>query len=67
MSDFSIQQMLKSMVELGASDLHITTGTPPQIRVNGKITPMKMRSLLPADTKSICYSILTETQKRKLE
>jgi twitching motility protein PilT len=67
MAEFSIQQMLKHMVELGASDLHITTGTPPQIRVNGKMTPMKMRSLLPADTKHICYSILTETQKRKFE
>ena len=67
MSDFSIQQMLKHMVELGASDLHITTGTPPQIRVNGKMTPMKMRSLLPSDTKNICYSILTEIQKRKFE
>ena len=67
MSDFSIQQMLKTMVEHGASDLHITTGTPPQIRVNGKMTPMKMRSLLPADTKNICYSILTEIQKRKFE
>ncbi len=67
MSEFSIQQMLKTMVEQGASDLHITTGTPPQIRVNGKIMPMKMRSLLPADTKHICYSILTETQKRKFE
>lgn len=55
------------MVDLGASDLHITTGTPPQIRVNGRMTPMKMRSLLPADTKNICYSILTETQKRKFE
>jgi twitching motility protein PilT len=31
------------------------------------MTPMKMRSLLPADTKHICYSILTETQKRKFE
>ena len=67
MSDFSIQQMLKHMVELGASDLHITTGTPPQIRVNGKMTPMKMRPLLPSDTKSICYSILTEIQKSKFE
>ena len=67
MSDFSIQQMLKMMVELGASDLHITTGTPPQIRVNGKMTPMKMRPLLPSDTKSICYSILTEIQKSKFE
>jgi twitching motility protein PilT len=67
MSDFSIQQMLKHMVEVGASDLHITTGTPPQIRVNGKMTPMKMRPLLPSDTKSICYSILTEIQKSKFE
>ncbi len=67
MSEFSIQQMLRHMVDLGASDLHITTGTPPQIRVNGRMTPMKMRSLLPADTKNICYSILTETQKRKFE
>ena len=67
MSDFSIQQMLKTMVEHGASDLHITTGTPPQIRVNGKMTPMKMRSLLPSDTKNICYSILTDIQKRKFE
>lgn len=67
MSEISIQLLLKTMVENGASDLHITTGSPPQIRVNGKMTPMKMRNLLPADTKHICYSILTETQKRKFE
>ncbi len=67
MAEFSIQQMLNTMVENGASDLHITTGTPPQIRVNGKMTPMKMRALTPADTKNICYSILTEMQKRKFE
>jgi twitching motility protein PilT len=59
--------MLKQMVEAGASDLHITTGTPPQVRINGKMTPMKMRALLPNDTKHICYSILTESQKRKFE
>ena len=67
MSEISIQLLLKTMVENGASDLHITTGSPPQIRVNGKMTPMKMRNLLPTDTKHICYSILTETQKRKFE
>ena len=55
------------MVQEGASDLHITTGTPPQIRVNGHMTPIKMRTLLPADTKQICYSILTEAQKHKFE
>jgi twitching motility protein PilT len=67
MSEFSIQQMLKTMVENGASDLHITTGTPPQVRINGKMSPMKMPTLLPADTKHICYSILTEAQKRRFE
>ncbi len=67
MSDISIQQLLKTMVESGASDLHITTSSPPQIRINGKMTPMKTRALQPSDTKQICYSILTETQKRKFE
>ena len=67
MSDISIQQLLKTMVENGASDLHITTGTAPQIRVNGKIKPLKMAALQPAETKTICYSILTEQQKRKFE
>lgn len=67
MSDISIQQLLKTMVENGASDLHITTGTAPQIRVNGKIKPLKIAALQPAETKMICYSILTEQQKRKFE
>ena len=67
---FSIQQMLHTMVQAGASDLHITTGTTPMIRVNGHMTPLAVpgtRVLLPADTKQICYSILTEAQKRKFE
>ena len=65
--NFSIQQLLHTMVQAGASDLHITTGTPPQIRVDGQMTPIKMRTMLPADTKHICYSILTDAQKRKFE
>ncbi len=67
---FSIQQLLHTMVQAGASDLHITTGTTPMIRVNGKMTPAAVpgsRILMPADTKHICYSILTEAQKRKFE
>ncbi len=69
-SGFSIQQMLHTMVQAGASDLHITTGTVPMIRVNGHMTPLAVpgsRVLMPADTKQICYSILTEAQKRKFE
>jgi twitching motility protein PilT len=58
------------MVQAGASDLHLTTGAVPMIRVNGKMQPVplpNMRTLMPADTKNVCYSILTEAQKRKFE
>ena len=62
-----IHQLLKAMVEQGASDLHISTGTPPQVRINGHMLPMKLPHLLPADTKQLCYSILTDAQKRRFE
>ncbi len=55
------------MVEKGASDLHITTGTPPQLRIDGSLVPLKMPPLTPADTKQLCYSILTEDQKVHFE
>lgn len=63
----NMHQLLKTMVENGSSDLHLTTGTSPQIRIDGHITPMKMPALLPNDTKQLCYSILTDAQKRKFE
>ncbi|TYO99938.1 twitching motility protein PilT [Geothermobacter ehrlichii] len=63
----SIHQLLKTMVEAGGSDLHITTGTPPQLRIDGQMVPLKLPPLQPADTKQLCYSILTDAQKRKFE
>ncbi len=66
-SSLNMHQLLKTMVENGSSDLHLTTGTSPQIRIDGHITPMKMPALLPNDTKQLCYSILTDAQKRKFE
>jgi len=62
-----IHQLLKAMVEQGASDLHITTGTAPQLRIDGQMTPLRLPPLSPTDTKKICYSILTDAQKRKFE
>jgi twitching motility protein PilT len=62
-----MHQLLKTMVEQGGSDLHITTGSPPQVRVDGQMLPLKLPPLLPAETKQLCYSVLTEAQKRKLE
>src|SRR5215467_6887844 len=63
----NLHQLLKAMVEKGSSDLHITTGSPPQLRVDGKLSPLKMPPLSPAETKQICYSILTDAQKHKFE
>jgi twitching motility protein PilT len=51
------------MVQKGASDLHVTTGTPPQLRIDGTLVPLKLPPLAPPDTKQLCYSILTEEQK----
>lgn len=63
----SLHQLLKTMIERGSSDLHITTGSPPQLRIDGRLMPVKSAPLTPADTKQLCYSILTEGQKAEFE
>jgi len=63
----NLHQLLKAMIEKGASDLHITTSSPPQLRVDGKLQPMKMPPLSPPETKQLCYSVLTDAQKHKFE
>jgi len=63
----NIYDLLKIVVEKEASDLHITVGTPPQIRIRGSLYPLDMPSLTAQDTKQLCYSILTETQKHHFE
>ena len=63
----NLHQLLKAMVEKGASDLHITTGSPPQLRIDGKLVPLKTNPLTPVETKQLCYSILTDAQKHRFE
>ena len=63
----NMHQLLKAMIEKGASDLHITTGTPPQLRIDGKLHPLKMPPLSPQETKQLCYSVLTDAQKHRFE
>jgi twitching motility protein PilT len=55
------------MVEKGASDLHITTGSAPQLRIDGRLVPLKTPPLTPVETKQLCYSILADAQKHKFE
>jgi twitching motility protein PilT len=51
------------MVDKGASDLHVTTGSPPQLRIDGELVPLRVPPLGPVETKQLCYSILTDEQK----
>jgi len=63
----TLYDLLKLMLEKDASDLHISTGTPPRIRINGQLAPINDQPLAAAETKALCYSILTDSQKHKFE
>ena len=63
----NLHQLLRAMIEKGASDMHITTGSPPLLRVDGAVVPLKLQPLSPVDTKQLCYSVLTEEQKIMFE
>jgi twitching motility protein PilT len=63
----NLHQLLKALIEKGASDMHITTGSPPQLRIDGKLIPLKLPPLTPLETKELCYSVLTDVQKRRFE
>ena len=65
--EHSIYDLLKVMVEKGASDLHITTGSAPQVRVRGDLYPLEAPVMDPQTTRQLLYSILTEAQKHKFE
>lgn len=62
-----IQQLFKLMVESQASDLHLTVGTPPGLRVNGEIIRVKIPPLTATDTKRLVYQVLTEEQRNEFE
>jgi twitching motility protein PilT len=64
----NIGELLQILVERGASDLHITTGTYPQIRVAGRLVPLtEFEALTPQDTQRLAYSVLNESQRQRFE
>jgi twitching motility protein PilT len=63
----SLRQLLKVMIDRGASDLHVTTGSPPQLRIDGNLAPLKASPLGPVESKQLCYEVMTEEQKVKFE
>src|ERR1041385_5458587 len=63
----TLPELLKTMVDMQGSDLHIATQTPPQVRVHGHLQRLPMPQLTPAETKSLVYSVLTDSQKKRFE
>lgn len=63
----TLYDLLTIMLEKGASDLHITVGTPPRLRIDGRLVALDQPPLSPQDTKALCYSVLTDAQKRRFE
>jgi twitching motility protein PilT len=63
----SIEAFLREMIERKASDLHVTVASPPMIRLHGHLTPLAHPPLSGTDTRNLCYSLLTEVQKKKFE
>src|SRR5918997_1146161 len=64
----SLSELLQKLSDLGGSALQTTTGTPPQVRVDGHLRPLEQyRVLTSADTKQLAYSVLTDAQKHRFE
>lgn len=64
---FELSSLLKLMVEKGASDLHLTVGSPPALRVNGLIIRVKSEPLTPEDVKALVYPLLDHRQREAFD
>ena len=67
MSVINLRDLLQEMIEKGASDLHLTAGLPPMLRVDGDIAPTDRPVLTPEQTQALAYSVLNEEQQKRFE
>ena len=67
MAGITLSELLKKMLEMSGSDLHLSTNSAPRVRVHGKLRPLDMPPLTAADTKALAYSVLTDAQKHRFE
>ncbi|RME30143.1 MAG: hypothetical protein D6800_02135, partial [Candidatus Zixiibacteriota bacterium] len=63
----SLRELLEQMVQMGASDLHLTAGSPPVVRVDGRLQRLEYDPLTNDQTRKLAYSMLNEKQKLKFE
>jgi len=62
-----LQKLLQAMIEKKASDIHITTGSAPMLRIDGRLVEFGSQPLGATDTKRLCYSVLTDAQRHRFE
>jgi twitching motility protein PilT len=63
----NLRDLLQEMIEKGASDLHLTAGLPPMVRVDGEVLPTDHEALTPEQTQALAYSVLNEEQQKRFE
>ncbi|MFH1460360.1 MAG: type IV pilus twitching motility protein PilT [Candidatus Omnitrophota bacterium] len=63
----NMEQLLRMIVDKGASDLHLTVGIPPQLRIAGQLVYTDLEALLPDTIKQLAYSLLTDAQRERFE
>ena len=66
-TNLDIHRLLQTMVEQGASDLHLTVDAPPSLRVNGSLLPLRTPPLKPDEVQQLAYSVLNERQRKQFE
>ena len=67
-SQITLPELLRKMTDKGGSDLHLTTNSPPQVRVHGHLSALEgYRPMSAAETKQLAYSVLTDAQKHRFE
>lgn len=62
-----LKNLLEVLIEKKASDLHITTGAPPVVRIDGQLVRLDTEALTATETKRLCYSVLTDAQRHRFE
>ena len=67
MAHVTLHQLLKAMLDQGATDLHLTLNSPPMLRIDGRLVPLRTPPLTTDDTRELCYSVLSDRQKHRFE
>jgi len=65
--EYMIEDLMEQVIESGGSDLHISAGLPPYIRISGKLTPTEHETLTPEQCQRLIFSMLNNTQRKNLE